>query len=84
MTLIDEILKQDLSDAERKAFKSLGDSADFKIVVKAMDSYILRLNAGLLTGTESEKGSSVDEFLKLRSFIYYWSKFVALTRHEEK
>lgn len=81
---IDEILKTNLTEEEKKAFKNLGASSDFRIAVSAIDNYILRLNAGLLVGSEVEKGSGADEFYKLRAFIYYWSKFVALTREKNE
>ena len=81
---IDEILTTNLTEAEKKAFKNLGASSDFRIAVSAIDNYILRLNAGLLIGTEVEKGSAADEFYRLKNFIYYWSKVVALTKEKEK
>ena len=82
----EEILKQEgnnLTDTERKAFQVLGTNSEFKIVAQAMENYIQRLNANLLVGTETEKGSSAEELYKLRHFVYYWRKFISLTKSDD-
>ena len=81
--MIRDVIKIDLTDGERAAFKSLAGNKDFKTATEAIDKYILRLNGNLLAGTESERGASAEEFYKLRNFIYYWHKFLDLTKKED-
>lgn len=82
--MFDEIIKTELTDTERKSFRALGENLDFKTAVSAMEKYILRLNANLLVGTETEKGASAEEFYKVRNFIYYWNKFIGLTKIKDE
>ena len=82
--MIDEVNKIELTDAERQAFKKLGTLPEFKVVVGAMEKYILRLDAGFLTGRETEEGASGKEFYKLRAFLYFWGKFKSTVEDKDQ
>ena len=75
---IDEAKDFSIDSSDRKILEGLRDDKEWKILKKVVESYILRLTANLVTGTELYDGSRAKELDKLSGFVYYWRKITNL------
>ena len=60
------------SSEDKNVLKIFKTSKEWETLKRNIESYILKLTANLIVGTELENGSSIRELERLRGFTYYW------------
>lgn len=61
------------TEDERKLFDKLRKTSEWLAFVNLTERYILTKTRDLLTGTEREKESAIQELYQLRGFTRFWN-----------
>lgn len=72
-----------ISEEDKKVLLDLGETTHWKILKKTIEGYLLKLSANLLSGTEVERDSSIEELKALRGFVRFWSKLEKLIENKK-
>lgn len=72
--MIDEAQKFNVSSDDSTTLKSFGNSKEWEVLKRVVESGMLKWTSNLLVGTETELGMGAKQLESLRGFIYYWNK----------